>query len=101
AEFAEHVPRGGHDGVVIGRRLVQPLEMVLADAVADADHGHCDSVVGADDTARRRRLVLSVNRGLEQRSRSDSSSGGSGFLDKFPAWKTGRDWRFILFHKTN
>ena len=65
-----------------------------------SDEPDDDSVIGTDDTAWRRRLVLAVNRGLKDIGRGYDSRGGGGLLDEIPArLSTGRGDVFYLVHK--
>src|ERR1051326_536914 len=85
--------------VILGRFVVQPLEMVFADPKTNADYTDGDPVIRAYRTARSRRLIGAIKRSFEQRDRSDSGGSGSRFLDKLPARDAGRLLRLILAHK--
>ena len=66
ATLVVKVAGGGNDDVIVAGVLMKALEMIFADAIANADDRHGDAVVGANDTAGRRRLILAVNGGFEQ-----------------------------------
>src|SRR5262249_49763686 len=90
---------GSHNGIILVGLLMDAVQVILADAHTETNHCHRDAIVGPG-YIRRRRLALAVNGCFQQRGRSDGSSSGRGFLDKFAARKTGRIRGFCLFHKS-
>ena len=64
--FVEQIACGGNDDIIVGGMLMKALEMVFANPIADADYRDRNAVIGANDAAGRRRLVLAINRCFEQ-----------------------------------
>ena len=102
AALAEEVARSGYDDVVLGGVLVDAFEVVLADAVADADNGDVDAVIGTNDPARGGSLALAIHGGLDDARGGDRSGDCGGFLDEGPAGIAAGGWfaGFVIHDKT-
>jgi hypothetical protein len=99
AALVEEIACGGHHDVVLSGILMDAFEVVLADAVTDTDNGDGDTVIGANDAARGRSFVLTVNGGLENARGGHGRRDGSGFFDERPTRIAGRLVCSVI-HKT-
>ena len=92
AALRVHVARGGHEGVVLLAVLLDAHDVVLADAVTDADDGDGDAVIGADHSAGGGRGALAIDGRLDDAGRSDGRGGSGGLLDEAPAGVAAGRW---------
>ena len=67
--------------VVVLRELLLEVDMEHV-LFARADVGNVDAVIGADDTAGSRRLVLPIHRRFQKAGHTHSRGNGGGFLDE-------------------
>ena len=82
AALGVNIAAGGHHGVVVLALFLDAHDVVLADAITNADHRDRDAVIRADHPAGGRGLVLPVNRALERVGGGHDSGYGRGFLNE-------------------